>query len=70
MIKTAIRSDDPVIFYEHKRLYRLLKAEVPETDYTVPIDKANVIREGDDLTGDCIWGGAPTCLNCCGEAGR
>ena len=50
MIKTAIRSDDPVIFYEHKRLYRLLKAEVPETDYTVPIDKANVIREGDDLT--------------------
>ncbi|MHC5246961.1 alpha-ketoacid dehydrogenase subunit beta [Enterococcus sp. LJL90] len=50
MIKAAIRSDDPVIFYEHKRLYRLLKAEVPEDDYTVPIDKANVVREGDDIT--------------------
>ncbi|MCZ2731956.1 alpha-ketoacid dehydrogenase subunit beta [Lacticaseibacillus rhamnosus] len=50
MIKKAIRSDDPVIFYEHKRLYRLLKAEVPDTDYTVPIDKANVVRQGDDLT--------------------
>ncbi|MHC5372936.1 alpha-ketoacid dehydrogenase subunit beta [Enterococcus sp. LJL120] len=50
MIKAAIRSDDPVIFYEHKRLYRLLKADVPEDDYIVPIDKANVIREGDDIT--------------------
>lgn len=39
MIKAAIRSDDPVIFYEHKRLYRLLKDEVPADDYIVPIDK-------------------------------
>ncbi|HAP4944254.1 TPA: alpha-ketoacid dehydrogenase subunit beta, partial [Enterococcus faecalis ADL-337] len=37
MIKAAIRSDDPVIFYEHKRLYRLLKDEVPADDYIVPI---------------------------------
>lgn len=50
MIKAAIRSDDPVIFYEHKRLYRLLKADVPEDDYIVPIDKANVVREGTDIT--------------------
>lgn len=50
LIKAAIRSDDPVLFYEHKRLYRLLKAEVPEEDYVVPLDKANVIREGEDLT--------------------
>lgn len=50
MIKAAIRSDDPVIFYEHKRLYRLLKADVPAEDYVVPIDKANVVREGSDIT--------------------
>lgn len=50
LIKAAIRCDDPVLFYEHKRLYRLLKEEVPEEDYIVPIDKANVVREGDDIT--------------------
>lgn len=50
MIKAAIQSDDPVIFYEHKRLYRLLKGDVPTEDYLVPIDKANVVREGSDLT--------------------
>lgn len=50
MIKAAIRSDDPVIFYEHKRLYRLLKAEVPTEDYVVDITKANVVREGSDIT--------------------
>ena len=50
MIKSAIRSDDPVLFYEHKRLYRLLKEDIPEEEYTVPIDKANVVREGDDMT--------------------
>lgn len=50
MIKAAIRSDDPVIFFEHKKLYRLLKAEVPADDYIVPIDKANVVREGSDMT--------------------
>lgn len=50
LIKAAIRSDDPVLFYEHKRLYRLLKADVPEEDYVVPLDKANVVREGDDIT--------------------
>lgn len=50
LIKAAIRSDDPVLFYEHKRLYRMLKAEVPETDYVVPLDKANIVREGSDIT--------------------
>ena len=50
MIKAAIRSDDPVIFYEHKRLYRLLKDEVPTEDYVVDITKANVVREGSDIT--------------------
>lgn len=50
LIKAAIRSDDPVLFYEHKRLYRLLKDEVPTEDYVVPLDKANVVREGTDIT--------------------
>lgn len=50
LIKAAIRSDDPVLFYEHKRLYRLLKAEVPEEDYVVPLDKAEIVREGSDIT--------------------
>ncbi len=50
MLKAAIRSDDPVIFFEHKKLYRSLKEEVPEGDYTVPLLKAAVRRKGTDLT--------------------
>ncbi|MCC5894699.1 MAG: alpha-ketoacid dehydrogenase subunit beta [Alkalibacterium sp.] len=50
LIKAAIRSDDPVLFYEHKRLYRLLKEDVTDEDYVVPLDKANVVREGEDIT--------------------
>ena len=49
MIKAAIRSDDPVIF-TNISVYRLLKDEVPADDYIVPIDKANVVRTGSDLT--------------------
>ncbi|MGN8647147.1 alpha-ketoacid dehydrogenase subunit beta [Gracilibacillus sp. HCP3S3_G5_1] len=50
LLKAAIRDDDPVLFLEHKRAYRLLKEEVPEDDYIVPIGKANTVREGDDVT--------------------
>ncbi|EPB5744207.1 alpha-ketoacid dehydrogenase subunit beta [Listeria monocytogenes] len=50
LLKAAIRYNDPVLFFEHKRAYRLLKGEVPETDYIVPIGEANVVREGDDIT--------------------
>ncbi|WP_048602229.1 alpha-ketoacid dehydrogenase subunit beta [Rubeoparvulum massiliense] len=50
LLKAAIRDEDPVLFFEHKRLYRLVKEEVPEEDYIVPIGKAATIREGDDLT--------------------
>ncbi|SDN40063.1 alpha-ketoacid dehydrogenase subunit beta [Alkalicoccus daliensis] len=50
LLKSAIRSNDPVLFFEHKRAYRLLKEEVPEEDYTVPIGKAAVAREGSDVT--------------------
>ena len=50
LLKTAIRDDDPVLFFEHKRAYRLIKGEVPIEDYTLPIGKADVKREGDDIT--------------------
>lgn len=50
MLLAAIRDPDPVIFFEHKRLYRTVKDEVPEDDYTVPIGPAAVRRPGRDLT--------------------
>lgn len=50
LLKAAIRDGDPVLFFEHKKLYRSIKSEVPQDDYTVPIGKANVVREGDDIT--------------------
>ncbi|MBL8227818.1 MAG: alpha-ketoacid dehydrogenase subunit beta [Bryobacterales bacterium] len=50
LIKSAIRDNDPVIFFEHKALYRRIKEDLPEGDYTVPIGKAAVYREGRDIT--------------------
>jgi len=50
LLKAALRADDPVIFFEHKRLYRSVKGEIPDEDYTVPIGKAAVRREGQQLT--------------------
>jgi 2-oxoisovalerate dehydrogenase E1 component beta subunit len=50
LLKSAIRDNNPVLFFEHKFLYRRIKEEVPEGDYTVPIGKAIVRRPGRDLT--------------------
>ncbi|TQR19596.1 alpha-ketoacid dehydrogenase subunit beta [Psychrobacillus vulpis] len=50
LLKAAIRDEDPVMFFEHKRAYRLIKGEVPEEDYTIEIGKADVKREGEDIT--------------------
>jgi 2-oxoisovalerate dehydrogenase E1 component beta subunit len=50
MLLAAIRDPDPVLFFEHKSLYRQAKSEVPEDDYTVPIGPAVVRRDGRDLT--------------------
>jgi pyruvate/2-oxoglutarate/acetoin dehydrogenase E1 component len=59
LIKSAIRDNDPVLFFEHKGLYRRIKDELPGGDYTVPIGKAKVVREGRDLTivayGAMVW---------------
>ena len=50
LMKAAIRDNDPVLFFEHKKAYRLLKSEVPENDYVVEIGKASIKKEGTDLT--------------------
>jgi 2-oxoisovalerate dehydrogenase E1 component beta subunit len=55
LLKAAIRDDDPVLFIEHKFLYRRIKEELPGDDYIVPIGKANVRRSGNDLT-IITWG--------------
>lgn len=50
LIVSAIRDPDPVLFFEPKRVYRAIKEEVPEGEYTIPIGKARVVREGKDVT--------------------
>ena len=59
LIKSAIRDNDPVLFFEHKALYRRIKEDLPTEEYTVPIGKAKVAREGTDLTivtyGAMVW---------------
>lgn len=50
LIKASIRDNDPVIFLEHKYLYRSVKEELPTEDYTVPLGSAKIQREGSDLS--------------------
>ncbi|WP_373228754.1 alpha-ketoacid dehydrogenase subunit beta [Cohnella sp.] len=50
LLKAAVRDDDPVLYFEHKKCYLYISDDVPEEDYTVPIGKAAVKREGDDIT--------------------
>lgn len=49
LLKSAIRDDDPVIFMEPKRLYRAIKEDVPDDDYTIPIGQAKIRQEGNDV---------------------
>ncbi|HEX7604323.1 MAG TPA: alpha-ketoacid dehydrogenase subunit beta [Polyangiaceae bacterium] len=55
LLLAAIRDPDPVLFFEPKRIYRAAKGDVPEGDYTVPIGKAHVTREGKHVT-VLVWG--------------
>jgi pyruvate dehydrogenase E1 component beta subunit len=55
LLLSAIRDPDPVLFLEPTRLYRLIREEVPDGEYTIPIGKARVAREGDDVT-VIAWG--------------
>jgi len=50
LLISAIRDDDPVVFFEHKKAYRSIKDDVPDGEYTVPIGRARVAREGADMT--------------------
>jgi len=50
LLAAAIRNPDPVLFLEHKKLYRSIKGEVPDDDYVLPIGKADVKRAGSDVT--------------------
>jgi len=59
LIKSAVRDNDPVLYFEHKGLYRKIKEELPTEEFTVPIGKAKVVREGRDLSiityGAMVW---------------
>lgn len=50
LLATAINDPNPVMFFEHKALYRSIRGEVPTDYYTLPFGKANLLREGDDIT--------------------
>ncbi len=50
MLKSAIRDGNPVVYFEHKRLYRSLKQDIPEGDFTVPLGVAETRRQGTDLS--------------------
>jgi len=55
LLLSSIRDPDPVLFFEPKRIYRAAKGDVPDGDYTVPLGKANVVREGKHVT-VVVWG--------------
>lgn len=50
LLKSAIRDEDPVIFLEHKRTYRLVRGEVPDQEYTIPLGSADIKLDGSDLS--------------------
>ena len=64
LLAAAIRDPDPVIFYEPMRIYRAIKQDIPEEEYIVPLGKANIVQQGDDLT-LIAWGAM---LKTCTEA--
>ena len=59
LIKSSVRDNDPVVFFEHKALYRRIKEDLPTEEFTVPIGKARIARAGRDLSvityGAMVW---------------
>jgi 2-oxoisovalerate dehydrogenase E1 component beta subunit len=53
LLTAAMRDPDPVLFWEHKRLYRMFKEPVPKGEYLIPLQKARVVQEGEDLSVFC-----------------
>ena len=70
LIKSAVRDNNPVLFFEHKFLYRRIKEDVPEDDYTVPIGQAAVRREGKDLTMVSFAASMHLCLEAAEQLGK
>jgi 2-oxoisovalerate dehydrogenase E1 component beta subunit len=70
LLKAAIRDDDPVLYFEHKFLYRRIKDEVPADDYIVPIGKAALRREGRDLSIVTFGAMVHTALDAAAELAR
>src|ERR671910_2091087 len=50
LLRSSIRDDDPVLFFEHKKMYRSVRGDVPDAEYTVPLGSAKVTREGSDVS--------------------
>src|SRR3954469_5497874 len=50
LLRSSIRDEDPVLFFEHKKMYRSVRGDVPDGDYTIPIGSAKVTREGTDVS--------------------
>jgi 2-oxoisovalerate dehydrogenase E1 component beta subunit len=50
LLRSAIRDDDPVLFFEHKKMYRSVRGNVPDGDYTVPLGRAAITRPGSQMT--------------------
>ena len=70
LLKSAVRDDDPVVFLEHKRTYRLVRGEVPEAEYTLPIGRADVKRSGGDVSVVTYGLMVHHCLEAAGELAR
>jgi pyruvate dehydrogenase E1 component beta subunit len=70
LLLSSIESNDPVVFLENIHLYRSMKGEVPEGYYTTPLDKAAIVREGQDATIISYGGGVPVALKAADELSK
>ncbi len=67
LLISAIRDNSPVLYFEHKRFYRSLKSEVPDGEYTVPLGKAKIAKEGSDLSIITYGGTLPLAIEVANE---
>jgi pyruvate/2-oxoglutarate/acetoin dehydrogenase E1 component len=70
LLKSAIRDDNPVIYFEHKRLYRSIKENLPDGDFTVPIGVADLRQSGRDLSIITYGGTLGQCVNAAQIVGK